>query len=102
MIETHRLKNVVIFIQTYKNILIYYIAYVTIKDSKYVKMYRINPLYLMSKRINGCFEEINGNQYLTQVPTNESGEKIEKYKKLWIKIRDIIRSLTKKSDNYDE
>ena len=36
------------------------------------------------------------------VPTNESKEKIKKYKELWIKIRDLIRSVTKYSDDYDE
>ena len=64
--------------KSYKYILIYYIAYVTIKDSKYVKIYRVNPLYLMSKRINVCFEEINRNKYLTQVPNNESEKKNKK------------------------
>ena len=52
--------------------------------------------------MNGYFKEINGNKYLTLVPTNESEEKIKKYEKLWIKIRDLIRSVTKKSDDYDE
>ena len=32
---------------------------------------------------------------LTLVPTNESKEKIKKYKELWIKIRGLIRSITK-------
>ena len=32
----------------------------------------------MLNRINGYFEEINGNNYLTLVPTNESREKIKK------------------------
>ena len=50
----------------------------TIKDSKYVKIYSLNPLYLFSNKVNGCFEEINGNRYLTLVPTNESKEKIKK------------------------
>ena len=36
------------------------------------------------------------------IPTNESKEKIKKYEELWSKIRDLIRSLTKNSDNYDE
>ena len=36
--------------KSYKNILIYYIGYVTIKDSKYVKIYRVNPLYLISTK----------------------------------------------------
>ena len=48
------------------------------------------------------FEEINWNQYLTLVPINESKEKIKKYEELWIKIRDLIRSVTKNLDSYDE
>ena len=52
--------------------------------------------------MNGYFEEINGNKYLTLVPANESKEKIKKYEELWIKIRDLIRLTTKSSDDYDE
>ena len=40
-------------------------------------------------------------KYLTLVPTNETKEKIKKYEDLWIKIRDLIKSVTKKSDDYD-
>ena len=58
---------------SYKNILIYYIEYVTVKE--YVKIYHVNPLYLIFRYVNGYFEEINGNEYLTLVPTNESKEK---------------------------
>ena len=29
-------------------------------------------------------------------------EKIKKYKELWIKIRDLIKAVTEKSDDYDE
>ena len=52
----------------------YYTAYVTIKDSKYLKINSVNPLYLMLmfNRKNGYFEEIDGNKYLTLVSTNES------------------------------
>ena len=32
--------------------------------------------------MNGYFEEINRNKYLTLVPTNESKEKIKKYEEL--------------------
>ena len=35
------------------------------------------------------------------VPTNESKERIKKYEELFIKIRDLIRSITKNSDDYD-
>ena len=55
----------------------------------------------MLNNMNGYFE-INENKYLTIVPTNESKEKIKKYKELWIKIRNLIISVTKKSDDYDE
>ena len=78
----------------------YYIAYVTIKDSKYLKINSVNPLYfmLMFNRKNGYFEEIDGNKHLTLVSTNESREKIKKYEELWIRIRNSIRSVTKKSE----
>ena len=56
----------------------------------------------MFNKMNGYFEEFNENQYLTLVPTNESKEKIKTYEELWINIRDLIRSLTKEPDVYDE
>ena len=80
----------------------YCIGYVTIKDSKYIKINSVNPLYLIFNEVNGYFEEINGNKHLTLVPTNESKEKIKKYEELWIKIRDLIRSITKDLGDYDE
>ena len=52
--------------------------------------------------MNGYFEEINKNKYLTLVSTNESKEKNKKYEEQWIKIRDLIRSITKNSDDYNE
>ena len=63
-------------------------------------MFGVNPLLLISNKVNGYFEEINGNKYLTLVPTNESKAKI--YGELWIKIRDLMRLITKISDDYDE
>ena len=74
----------------------------TIKDSKYVKINSVNPLYLIFNKVNGYFEEINKSKYLTLVPTNETKEKIKKYEELWSKIRDLIRSITKNSNDYDE
>ena len=49
--------------------------------------------------MNGYFEEI---KYLTLVPTNESKENIKKYEELWSKNRELIRSITKNSDDYDK
>ena len=64
----------------------------TINDSKYVKIINVNPLYLISSKVNEYFKEINKNKYLTQVPTIESKEIIKIYKEMWSKIRDLIRS----------
>ena len=64
--------NIKIDEKSYKNILIYYIAYVTIKNLKYIEINSGNSLYLMLTKINEYFKEIHGNEYLTLVPTNES------------------------------
>ena len=40
-----------------KNILIYYIGYVTIKQ--YLKIYSASPLYLIFRHVNGYLEQIN-------------------------------------------
>ena len=67
---------------------------------KDIKIYSVTPLYLIFGNVNGYFEEINGNKYLTLFPTSESKEKIKKYKELWLK--NLIKSITKNSDDYDE
>ena len=73
----------------YKDILIYYLGYTAIKT--YVKIYSVNSFYLIFRYINGYFEEIDGNKYLTLIHTKEVKEKIKIYEELWIKIRDFIR-----------
>ena len=80
-IENFGPNNIKIDEKLYKNILIYYVGYVTIKDLKYVKIYSVNPLYLIFGKVKGYFEEINGNKYLTLVPTNESKEKNKKIRR---------------------
>ena len=39
---------------------------------------------------------------LIKVSTNESKEEIKEYEERWDKIRDLIRSINKNSDDYDE
>ena len=73
-----------------------------IKDSKYVKINSVNPLYFIFNKVNGYFQEMNGNKYLTLVTTNENKEKIKKYEELWSKVRDLIRLITRNLDDYDE
>ena len=53
---------------------IFLFGYVTIKDLKYLKIIRVNSLYLIFSK------------YLTLVPTNESKEK---YGELCNKIKDL-------------
>ena len=66
--------NIKIDQQSYKNVLIYYIGYVTIKID--LKIYNVNLLYLTYGKVNGYFEEVNGNKHLTLVPTDKSKEKM--------------------------
>ena len=88
--------------KSHTKIFLFTIGYVTIKGSKYIKIDSVNPLYLIFNKVNGCFEEINEHKYLTLVPTNKSKEKIKRYEELWSKIKDLVRSITKNSDDYDE
>ena len=39
---------------------------------------------------------------MSLVPTDESKDLLRKYKELWNKIKDLIRSITNSSDKYDE
>ena len=41
---------------SYKNIDIYYIGYITMKDSDYVKINSVNPLYLIINEVHGHFK----------------------------------------------
>ena len=69
---------------------------------KELKIYSVNSLYLILRDVKEYFEEINENNYLTLVPTNESREKIKKCEELWIKIRELIKPITKNSNGYDK
>ena len=60
---------------SYKNILIYHTRYVMIKDSIHIKTNSVNQLYFIFSKMNGYFEEMNGNKCLTLVLTNEIKEK---------------------------
>ena len=43
--------NIKINENSYKNILIYYIGHVTIKDSKFIKINTVNPLYFIFSKV---------------------------------------------------
>ena len=74
----------------------------TIKGLENVKINSVNLLYLIFTKKNGYFERIDKCKYLALVTTNESKEKVKTYEELWSKIRDLIRSKNKNSDDYHE
>ena len=65
----------------YKGINIYYIGYITIKETDDCENTRsVNPLYLLSNHANGYNEEKNGNKYLIFYDSvNENKELLKKY-----------------------
>ena len=64
--------------KSYKNIIIYYIGYVTIKNLSYVKINNVNPLYLIIDKVDGYIEESNGNKFLTLVFTDKNEYTLKK------------------------
>ena len=56
----------------YKNINIYYIGDITMKDSDHVKIKSVNLLYLMIGKVNGYIEEKNGSKYLAFDSTDKT------------------------------
>ena len=47
--------------KSYKNIDMYYINYITMKD--HLNINSVNPLYLIINEVDGYIEEKNGNKY---------------------------------------
>ena len=60
--------------KSHKSIAIYYIEYITMKDSDYLKINSVNPLYMIIGEVDGCIEEKTGNKYLTLVSINKNKE----------------------------
>ena len=69
--------------KSYRNCLIYYIRYLTVKDLSYTTINNVNPLHLIINRLNACIEESNGNRYLTLVPIDESKNTIKMHEGLF-------------------
>ena len=71
--------------KSYKNIDTYYVGYINMNDSDYVKVNSVKPLYLILGEVDGCIEESDGNKYLILDSTDKSKEVLIKYIKLWKK-----------------
>ena len=79
--------------KSYKNIDIYYIGYITIKDFDYVKINSVNPLYIIIDKEHGYVEEKNRNKYLVFASTDKNKEGLEKYTKLWDETKYLIKKI---------
>ena len=88
--------------KSYKNIDIYYIGNITIKNLSYVSINSVNPLYLINNKVNGYIEECNRNKYLTLVFNYKNNDSLKTPTELWNKIKELIRSLTNTSGYYNK
>ena len=76
-----------------KNIVIYNIGYITIKNiDDYENIYSVNPMYLMIGEVIGYIEENHGNKYLVFDSSDKNKEVLKKYKELWDGIKSKIDS----------
>ena len=73
------------------------------KDSDYVKIKSVNPLYLIVSEADGHFEEKNGSKYLVFDSKDENKEVFKKYMKLWNGIKNEIETINGgKTGEYDK
>ena len=77
-----------------KNIHIYYIGYITIKNiDGYENIYVVNPLYLIIGKADGYIEESNKNTYLAFASTDQNKEVLTKFTKHWDQIKYLIKTI---------
>ena len=48
--------------KSYKNIFIYFIGYMTVKELSYAKINSVNSFYFIIHKVNGYIEGSNGNR----------------------------------------
>ena len=53
-------------------------------------------------KLDGYIEENNRNKYLTLIFNVKNIDALKRYTELWDKIKDLIRSMTNTSGDYDE
>ena len=63
------------------------------KDSDYVKIKSVNPLYLIISEVDGYFKENTGSKYLIFNSTDKNEEVLKKYTKLQDEIKNVIETI---------
>ena len=67
------------------------------KDSDYVKINSVNPLYLITGEVDRCIEESNESKYLNLDFTEKNKKVLIKYSKLWDGVKNLIEKINNKS-----
>ena len=89
--------------KSYKNIDIYYIGCITIKNCDYIKINSANPLCLIISEVDGYIKEKNGSKYLVFDSANENNEVLKKYAGLWYVIKSETETMNEvKKGEYDK
>ena len=86
----------------YKNIDIYYIGYITIKNiGDFENIYSVNPLYFIIGEAGGYIEERHGNRYLAFTSADKNREVLITYTELWYEIKYLLKTINgDKADEY--
>ena len=72
------------------------------KNSDFVNIYGVNPLFLIIGEADGSIKEKNGNKYLTFASTNKSNEVLKRFTKLWDEIKSLIEKIDDKTGEYEK
>ena len=84
----------------YKNIDIYFIGYIPIKNiDDYESIYSVNPLYVRINHASGYIEEKNENKYLIFDSVDENREVLKKYADVWDGIKTKIKAINGGEEN---
>ena len=78
----------------------YYIGYIIMKDSDYVKSNSVNPLYLIIDKVDGYIEEKNVYKYFILTFTEKNKEALTKHTKFWDKVKTLIEKVNIKLNEY--
>ena len=77
--------------KSYKNVNIYYIGYITMKDSDCVKIKSVNPLSLILSEVDRYIKEKIGNKYLIFNSAGKNKEVLKKALNSGMELKMILR-----------
>ena len=87
----------------YKDIGIYNIGYITIKQTDGCKsIYSVHPLYMRVDHASGYIQEKGVNKYLVFDSTDENKELLKKYNDVSNRIRDKIKEISSDECDYEK